>query len=101
MNAAFALDRLDADGADVFGEFCAEIGDVVEADELDAGHDGFEGLAILRLVGRSDRTHRSSVKAVFQGEELGSNLAAAGTKEACTGARQFEGGLPRLGTAVA
>src|SRR5271170_4008956 len=101
VNATLALDWLDADGADVFGKLCAEIGDVVEPDKLDAGHDGFEGFAILRLVGRGDRTHRSSVKAMFYGEELGPDLAALGTKETCMSARQFEGGLPRLGTAVA
>ncbi len=32
------------------GEFCFEIGDVVETDELDAGHNGVEGLAILVLA---------------------------------------------------
>ena len=76
VDAAFALDGLDADGADVVGELGAEVGDVVEANELDAGHDGFEGLAILRLVRGGDGAHGAAVEAVFEGEELGADVAA-------------------------
>ena len=49
VDAAFALQDFDADGADVCAEGGAECGDVVEGDELDAGHDGLEGLAVERL----------------------------------------------------
>ena len=48
-NAAFALDGFNEDGADLVGELGAQIGNVVEADELDAGNDGRKGLAILSL----------------------------------------------------
>ena len=42
--------RLDADGADFVGEFCAQVVYVVEADEFDAGHDWLEGFAIFFFV---------------------------------------------------
>ena len=76
VDAAFALHGLDADGADFVGELCAQIGDVVEADELDAGHDGRERFAILLLVGRCDGAHGAAVEAVFQREELRADLLA-------------------------
>ena len=69
MDAALALDGLDADGADLVGEFGAEVGDVVEADEVDAGHDGHEGLAVLFFVRGGDRAHGAAVEAVVEGEE--------------------------------
>jgi hypothetical protein len=69
-NAAFALDGFDEDGADFVGEFGAQIGDVVEADELDAGNDGAEGLAVLGLVGGGDGAEGAAVKALLEGEKL-------------------------------
>ena len=101
VDAALALDGLDADGADFVGEFCAEVGYVVEADEFDAGHDGFEGLAILLLVRGGDRAHGAAVEAVFEGEEFCADVAAFGAETAGVGAREFERGLPCFGAAVA
>ena len=75
MNAAFTLDRLDADAANLIRELRAEIGDVVEADELDTGHDRCEGLAVFLLVSRCDGTHGAAVEAVFEGEKLCADVA--------------------------
>ena len=79
MDAALALDGLDADGAD-FGsgarELCAEVGYVVEADELDAGHDGAKGSRYFSLCGGRDGAHGAAVEAVFEREELCADGAA-------------------------
>ena len=73
-NAAFALDGFDEDGADFVGEFGAQIGNVVEADELDAGNDGAKGLAVLGLVGGGHGAEGAAVEALLEGEELGADL---------------------------
>ena len=69
-NAAFALDGFDENGADLARKFGAQIGDIVEAHELDAGHDGAEGLAIFRLVGCGDGAKGTAVEALLEGEKL-------------------------------
>ena len=48
VNPALALNRLDHDGADGIVEFGIEIGDVVEADEFDAGNQRLERLAVFQ-----------------------------------------------------
>ena len=100
-DAAFALDGFDADGADVGGEFGAQIGDVVEADELDAGHDGREGLAVLRLVRGRDGAQGAAVEAVLEREELCADLLAFAAQQAGVGAGELQRGLPGFGAAVA
>ncbi len=98
------LDGLVADGAD-FGsiagrEFGAKIFDVVEADELDAGHDGHERFAVFFLRGGGDGAHGAAVEAVLEGEELGADGAAFGAETTGVGASEFERGLPGFGAAV-
>ena len=99
-NAAFALDGLDEDGADFVGELGAQIGDVVEADELDAGNDGRKGLAVLGLVGGGDGAEGAAVEALLEGEELGADLLAFAAQQAGVGARQLERALPGFGAGV-
>ena len=83
------------------GELGAQVGDVVEADELDAGHDGREGLAVLFFVGGGDGAHGAAVEAVFEGEEACADVRAFGAEEAGVGAGELERGLPGFGAAVA
>ncbi len=73
-NAAFALDGFDEDGADFGGEFGAQVGYVVEADEFNAGNDGGEGLAVLVLIGGGDGAEGAAVKALLEGEKLGAEV---------------------------
>ncbi len=76
--------------------FGAEVGDVVEADELDAGHDGLEGLAVFFFVRRGDGAHGAAVEAVFEGEELCADGAAFGAEKAGVGAGRASARPPRL-----
>src|SRR5260370_21707797 len=52
VNAAFALNGFEDDGADGVIEFGLEVGEVVEADEFDAGNKRSEGQTIF--FGRRD-----------------------------------------------
>ena len=88
-HAAFALDGFDKDGADFVREFCAKIGDVVEADELDAGNDGAEGLAVLGFVGGGDGAEGAAVEALLEGKKLCADAYAFAALEAGIGARQL------------
>ena len=99
MNAALALDGLDADGADVVRELCAQIVDVVEANEFDAGHHRRERLAILLLVRRCDRAHGAAVEAVLDREKLCADALAFGAQKSGVGASQLQRGLPGFGAA--
>ncbi len=105
VDAALALDGLDEDGADVGSgagaEFGAEVFDVVEADEVDVGHDGREGGAVGKLLGGGDRAHGAAVEAVLEGKEAGAECAAVGVGRHGMGAGELERGLPGLGAAVA
>ena len=76
MDAAFALDGLEADAADFGGEFGAEVGYIVEADEFDAGHYGHEGFAVFVLRGGCNGAHGAAVEAVVEGEKLCADVAA-------------------------
>src|ERR1700723_1930433 len=100
VNAAFALNSLDADGTDFVGEFCAQIVYVVEADELYVGHDGGEGLAIFFLVRGCDRTHGASVEAVFEGEKLCADVSAFGAETPGVSASELKRRLPCFRAAV-
>ena len=99
-NAAFALDGFDEDGADFVGELRAQVGDVVEADELDAGHDGSEGLAVLRLVGCGDGAEGAAVEALLEGEKLGADGLAFAAQQSCIGAGELQRAFPGFGAGV-
>src|ERR1700744_730245 len=51
MDAAFALNRFQNDGADGVVEFRFQVANVIEFYEFDAGHEGREGKAVF--LGRS------------------------------------------------
>ena len=93
-NAALALNGFNKNGADLGGEFGAQIGYVVEADEVHAGNDGCEGLAVLILIGGGDGTEGAAVKALLEGEELCADADAFTALEAGVGAGQLHGALP-------
>ncbi len=99
-DAAFALDGFDENGADFVGELGAQIGDIVEAHELDAGNDGREGLAVLGLVCGGHGAEGAAVKALLEGEKLGADVRAFAAQEAGVGARQLERALPGFGAGV-
>ena len=80
VDAALALDGLDADAAD-----CSEPAEKWERRsstslkryEFDVGHDRREGTrGRLELVGGGDRAHGAAVEAVFEAKELGAERAA-------------------------
>ena len=100
VDAAFALEDLDADAADVGGERGLECGDVVEGDELDVGHDGLEGLAVGGLVRGGDGAHGAAVEAVLEREELRADALAFGAEQAGVRAGELERGLPGFGAGV-
>ena len=86
----------DENGADFAGEFGAQIGNVVELHELDAGDNWAEGLAVLGLIGRRHGAECAAVKALLEGEEFCADLFAFITENAGMCASQFEGALPSL-----
>ena len=83
------------------GELLAKVFDIVEAHEVDLGHDGCEGHAVHELVGGRDRAYGASVEAVFEREKAGAELAAFGAVLFRVGAGELERGLPGLGAGVA
>ncbi len=99
-NAAFALDGLDEDGADFVGKLRAQIGDIVEAYKLDAGNHRTKRLAVLRLVRGRDRAEGAAVEALFQGQELRSDILAFAAQQARVGAGQLQCAFPRLSAGV-
>ena len=100
IESALSLHRLDADRANVFGEFCAEVVYVVEADEFYPGHDWFERYAIFLFVRGCDRSHGTAVEAVFESEELRADVAACGSETTSVCAGELESGLPGFCPAV-
>ena len=99
-NAAFALNGFNEDGADVVGELGAQVGDVVEANELDAGNDGSEGLAVLRLVGCRDGAEGAAVEALLERKKLGADGLAFAAQQAGMGAGEFQRAFPGFGAGV-
>ena len=65
-NAAFALNRFDHEGADGVVEFRFEVGDIVEADEFDAGNQRRKRLAVFRRMRDRKRAERAAVKRIFK-----------------------------------
>ncbi len=61
-NSAFALNRLDHNGADRLVEFGFEIRHIVDVDEFDSGNQRLERLAILRRMRDRKRAERAAVK---------------------------------------
>jgi len=99
-DAAFALDGFDKNGADFIGKLCAQIGNVVEANELDAGNDGFERLAVLGLVGRGHRAVGSAMEALFKREKFGADLLPLAAQQAGMRTGQLERAFPCFGAGV-
>src|SRR5271168_174010 len=69
VDAAFTLNRFQEEGANGVVEFRFEIGDVVEADEVDAGDDGSEGGAVFFGGSDADGAESAAVKGIFEREE--------------------------------
>ena len=86
VDAAFALDDFEGNGADFGRERGAESGDVVERDELYIGHDGREGETVFFLVRGCDGAHGSTVEAVFERDDPGSQMLAFRAHKAGVGA---------------
>src|SRR5271168_5154251 len=61
-NAAFALNRLEYQGANRVVEFGFKIGDVVKAHELDSGNERLEWLAIFSRVSDRESAEGSAMK---------------------------------------
>ena len=99
-NAAFALDGFDENGADFIGELCAQIGNIVEADKLDAGNDGAERLAVFGFIGGGHGAEGAAVEALLQGEKLCADRLAFAAQQAGVGAGQLERAFPGFGAGV-
>ena len=99
-NAAFALDGFDENGADFVGKFRAQIGDIVEAHELDAGNHGRERLAVLRLVRGRHGAEGAAVEALLERQKLRADVGAFAALQAGIGARQLERALPGFSAGV-
>ncbi len=101
MDTAFALDRLDADAADIVGELGAKIGDVVEADELDSGHHGQKGSRYFSLCVVATEPMVRPWKLWSRARNFVPMLLALGAEASGVGASEFQRGLPGFGAAVA
>ncbi len=99
-NAALALDGFDQNGADFVRKFGAQIGNIVEAHELDAGNDRPERLAILGLVGGRDGAEGAAVEALLEREKLRADRFAFAAQQAGMGARQLQRAFPGFGAGV-
>ena len=99
-DAAFTLDGFDEDGADFSGEFGAQIGYVVEANEFNAGDDRSEGLAVFLLICGRDCAEGAAMKALLEGEELCAEGDAFAALEAGIGTGQLHGALPSFSAGV-
>ena len=94
VDAAFALDRLDQDGTGLAIDQPGHGLEVAEGGIAEAGQQRLDALVVLRLAGGGERAEGSAMEAV----EHGDDLVAAGL---AVQAGQLDGGLVRLGAAVA
>ena len=78
INAAFSLDRFQADGAHAAIELPLQVVDVIEGDEPDAGQQRRKGMTILCLTGRGQRTKSAAVEGIFQSQNAPLRLVAIG-----------------------
>ena len=74
-HAALALNGLDENGADFARKFRAQIGNVVEAHELNARNHGRERLAVLFLVRGGHGAEGAAVEALLQRQKLRPDVA--------------------------
>ena len=102
IDAAFALNCFEQDGADSVVKFGFEVGDIVEADEFTPGDDGSKGQAIFFGGGDADGAEGAAVKGILQARGCGVLLRAART--ICGGAgaeaREFQGAINGFRAAV-
>src|SRR5438105_10440215 len=61
-NSTFTLNRLQTNGTDAAVELSLEIFNVIEGNKTDARHQRREGVTILFLTGRRERTESAAVK---------------------------------------
>src|SRR5207248_573181 len=97
---AFALHRLDGDGADGIVELVLEIFHVIERDKLNSRQHRLVGLAVLRLSRGGERSVGAAMEGIFHGEYPPLGLRSFRKGLLGIGASDFERAFPRFGTAV-
>ncbi len=70
VDAALALHQFEQHGGGALANNCFQRGKVVVARVVDAGQQGREGFAVMRLPGGGECAHRAPVKAAQRGHNL-------------------------------
>src|SRR5258707_8662894 len=102
MDAAFALDGFEDDGANGVVEFGFEISDVVEMDKFDAGHERRKRQTVFFGGGYADGAEGAAVKGVLHGQDavLGRGLVGRVGGGAGAEAGELLSAVGGLGSAV-
>src|ERR1051326_3065288 len=98
--AAFALDKLKADGADRGVEFAYKIGNVIEFHELHAWNDGSKGRAIFFLEIGGQRAKSAPVEGMFQRQNAPLRFRALRAAGPRISTGQLERSFPGFSAAV-
>src|ERR1700675_3951814 len=94
MDAAFALNGLDEDGAGLIVDQLARRFEVAEGSVLEAGQHGIQALVVFRLTGGTEGAEGAAV----EGVDGGNDLVAPARFAVQPG--HLDGCLDRLGAAV-
>jgi hypothetical protein len=96
-DTALPLHRLEEEAGGVLVDGGLRGGEIVELDDGEAGKQGREAVAKLRLVGGADRRHRSAVKGVAEGDE---DVLPGPAMVVMVAARRLDRALHRLGARI-
>ena len=100
-DSAFALNRLQANGADAAIKLPLEIVNIVEGDKPDSRHQRRKGMPIFFLPGGGQRAEGAAMKGILQRQQTPLGFVAVAVLGAGKGASQLERAFPGLGAAVA
>ena len=100
-DSAFALNGLQANGADAAIKLPLEIVDIVEADKPDSRHQRRKRMPIFFLPRGGQRAKGAAMKGILQRQQTPLGFVAVVVLGAGKGARQLERAFPGFGAAVA
>ena len=98
-DAGFALDGFDEEGGGVGRDGCAEGRGVAEGDDLEAGEEGAEAVAVLFVGGEADDGDGAAVEVVGADDDLGL-VGGDAFDLVAPFASDFDGGLDGFGAGV-
>ena len=99
-NSAFALNSLQANGADAAVKLPLEIVHIVEGDKPDSWHQRRKGVAVFLLPRGRQRPKRAAVERILQRQQTPFGFVPVAVLGASKSASQLERAFPGLGAAV-